>query len=52
MQSWKELIELMGERGPSQVCVKTFSEGWVVGRRSNGRELYVVTDNKSRCDSS
>ncbi|MFN9902600.1 MAG: hypothetical protein ACK55Z_28230, partial [bacterium] len=26
---------------PKEVCVKTSADGWVVGRMSNGRELYV-----------
>lgn len=30
-----------------QVCVKTSADGWVVGRISNGRELYVISDNKA-----
>jgi hypothetical protein len=31
---------------PKEVCVKTSADGWVVGRISNGRELYVISDNK------
>ena len=31
----------------TQVCVKTSADGWVVGRVSNGRELYVISDNKA-----
>ena len=32
---------------PKEVCVKTSADGWVVGRISNGRELYVISDNKA-----
>jgi hypothetical protein len=33
---------------PREVLVKSGGEGWVVGRRSNGRELYVVSDSRAR----
>ena len=33
--------------GATEICVKTASEGWVVGRMSNGRELFVISENKT-----
>ena len=33
---------------PVEVAVKTSNDGWVVGRRSNGRELYVLGANQCR----
>ena len=33
---------------PLEIAVKTSNDGWVVGRRSNGRELYVLGANECR----
>ncbi|EKX39105.1 hypothetical protein GUITHDRAFT_143716 [Guillardia theta CCMP2712] len=39
--------EQKGSSAVTEICVKTSTDGWVVGRRSNGRELFVISENKN-----